>query len=285
MIDYNHQFAPYINDTNAMHEKIAALDCHSLSQQEVEEWETEVKKVYGQFINFTKNNQESLQNLSLQKDEESIVLINNLYGCFMILNQDLEALQLTLMFKGRGVNHPIHSYMEKYPLADRVLILGCGHLPVHHLHEGAYCLDSSDTIMPDAQINITTPLMQYLPSGSFPKVILENLPTTIFNKDKWKGVFNQLHRILAADKNQIEFNGMFGMDMKNDFGNIFNLVMPENFDLNSFMGKRIQDSPDLCQKYNEKLKNCFASVGFQFSEDFDMATMPKHYVIYKMDAQ
>lgn len=281
MISLSSQITDYWDKISTIHEKIAKVD-ENISQENIESWETELEAIQQQFGEFIQNNVEFIQDLASKEDEEASSILNRAVCCKQTFTQDLELLKLTLLFKGRGVREPIQSYMDKYPLAERVLILGCGHHPEHHAHEGAYCIDASENIMPDAVIDITAPTMKYLPTGSFPKVILEGLPTTIFNKDRWKVVFNQLHRILGGEKGTVEFNSMFGMNIGNDFGNIFNLAISEE-QLSGFVGKKMNDIPEVCFQYNEKLKNCFANVNFKFAEGFEMETIPKSYTIYKID--
>lgn len=281
MIDLNSQLTFFFNQTQSVHETINQLDETKLSLNEATEWESKLKKIRQEFNNFIKLNIIEIRNLP--SNDQTKLIFDNVNHSFKILTHDLEAMQLNLLFKGRGVTSPVLSYVETYSLENRVLILGCGHREDHHLHEGTYCIDNNPTMNPDAIVDITTSLMNYVPTGSFPKIVLESLPTPIFNNNKWEGVFSQLNRILEVS-GKIKFNNMFGLDPKSDFGNMFNLVVSQD-ELLAMNGKRITECPELCAKYNEKLKNCFSKVGLRFSPDFDMTTMPSHYTIYKIDQQ
>jgi hypothetical protein len=271
MIDFNNQVSHHIDNINAIHGSIEQLNIQALSVEETKNWETELQKIKQSVVKLYAQN--------LKHITEPIG--KNLDHSICILTNDLEAMQLTLLFKGYEVNCPIQSYMEKYPLEKRVLILGCGHRQDPHLHEGAYCLDLDVNMRPDAKIDITTSVMNYLPTGSFPKIILESLPSNIFDDNQWKGVFTQLHRILAEAGNKIEFNNMFDLDTESDFDNMFNLVISEE-ELNTLNEKRIKECPKYCFKYNKKLKKCFRSINFALSQEFDMKTLPDHYTICKL---
>lgn len=275
MINLDKEFNDYFSKIDEIHNNVSQLNCKSLIQEVAEEWEKEIKTIQQKFLNFLQNNfsEESFA-------EQPKPILEKTTQCLENLTHDLESMQLTLLFKGRGINCPIQSYMEKYPLANRVLILGCGHNPQHHTHDGAYCLDTNAKIMPDAKIDITSSLMNYLPNGSFSKVILEELPTDIFDNNKWQNTFNQLHRILA-ENGIIEFNSMFGTFRDGDSNNMFNLAITEA-DLKSISGKKMKDCPELSLKYNNRLKSCFGSVEFYFSNDFDMNSIPQNYTVYKI---
>lgn len=270
MIDLNAQFSSLLDQTKAIHEKISQANFESLSRNELEKIEGEIKPIFQEFSNIlSKNRQEINQNESLR---------NSIGKNYQVLAQDFETVQLTLLFKGR-VNCSIESYNNKYPLEQRTLILGCGHRSDHHLHAGTYCIDVLPSMQPDAVIDIKSSSMNYLPKESFSKIILEKLPAAVFNNDHWKTIFTQLHRILG-EGGQVQFNSMFGAEIGTNSGNMFNLIIDSN-DVKAMQGKKLADLPEMCAKYNQKLKDCFATVGFEFSPDLDMKKVHNHYTVYK----
>lgn len=208
----------------------------------------------------------STENVILGDNE--IVAIENSYKVLVTHSQKLK---LALLKAGiGGVNLTPTKYCELHELKDRVVVIGCGHNEEHHPHKDQYCIDSNFNCKPDVKIDITSDYeMSYLPDQSFSKVILENLPLTIFHNGNSDTIFRHINRILVKD-GILEFNCMYARNSQ-DYNCPFVIVN----------GKMKGNTADW-KEYNDHLANYFEKVGFKFPENFKMDVFNRTYVLLKM---
>lgn len=213
----------------------------------------------------------------------------------------LDITRLALCRMGRGVNNSVDNYIAATPLANRVIILGCGHTDTSygcghpgessdddmsieeysHLHVGQYCVDIRAKMNPDVRLDITsTKMMEYFPKNSFPKIICENLPFDLFEEGNAQNIFISANRVLLPG-GVIEFNNPFQVSEYEDEDYPFDIVLSEIEKL------AIEDKdfssypPATCYKINRKVVDFLSSFGFELRPGFNMHALPDNYIAVK----
>ncbi|NNM43918.1 MAG: hypothetical protein HKM07_06205 [Chlamydiae bacterium] len=284
----------------------------SMSYQELETRETMIlelnKSIDETFKRLRNVKEDADQTDSLENEREidqfytdydfSIVAGNRVA---LILQRDITRLALCRM--GKGVNNSVDNYIEVTPLANRVIILGCGHTDTfygcgppeessedemsipdeeyNHLHVGEYCVDIRAKMKPDVCLDITsTKMMEYFPDNSFPKIICENLPDVVFEEGDAQKIFTSANRILQQG-GIIQFNNYLQISEYEDEDYPFDIILSEE------EKQAVEDKdfssypPTTCHKMNQKVVDFLSSVGFELQPGFNMHVLPENYIAVK----